>query len=319
MAQNNLTRGRWQDPKLNDAPGAGSSGHALKLASYERQLSTLQLSLEVLGEWSAIIDAEALAGGKEVSEAGMGDDEEEEWGGIQIDEDGDAGMDDDETDLPEDVIISKLRPEDMEDEEDEDAVPAVELSSSTISLFSQLPSQLLKLAHPTDLSFLPASSSEETSSSTPSTLLGSATTAHAPAPAPLAGIAEILTTIHVRALECLNNLYITLARASSSKAVKAHLATASGLEDLQRSWETTLELVQAAASASTSQVTASSGGAAVKEDEMDQPEQRRMEMVGAGTGAAWGMARIGLESGKQGLVSLGSAHGRESCMYATFG
>lgn len=287
----------------------------MKLASYERQLSTLQLSLEVLGEWCAIVDAESL-GGEAINGEAKAADDEEEWGGIQLDEDGDAGMDEDDDvdELPDDSIITKPRPEDMQDDEDEDDAPPVELSSSTISLFSQLPGQLLKLAHPTDLSFLPApsdSASNKAAAAAPSTLLTPAaapTTTPSPAPTALAGIAEILTTIHVRALECLNNLYITLARASSSQAVAAHLATRTGLEDLQRAWETTLGLVQAAAGASTSQNQGSGASPAVKEDEMDELEQRRMEIVGAGTGAAWGMARIGLEAGRAtpGLVRCGT-------------
>lgn len=286
-----------QDPKLLEAPSAASTAQALKLASIERQLSTLQLSLEILGEWCATLDAEGL---------GSMDDEDEEWGGIAVDGEGDVemGMDEDD-DVPADGVFRKQIPK-----EDEDGMtgggeeePVVELSSSALSLFADLPLQLIKLAHPTPLSFLrqPA----ETPSSVPSTLLPTSDSAPSTTPSTTADlpsllhpIADILTTLHVRSLECLNNLYITLARASSSSSVSSFLSSEKQQSALQQVWETTLGLVQGAAE-----------GAKViengKEGDVEEVEQRKMEVVGAGVGAVWGMARIGLgEEGK--LVRFGS-------------
>lgn len=233
------------------------------------------------------------------------DEEEEEWAGIQGQED--VEMDDEDDDA--EVIISKPRPEDLEDtgmleDDDDEETKTPKLSDSALSLFAQLPTQLLRLARPTDLSFLPSAAASPTTNgvaagathSAPSTLLNGATTP-SPPPQQLAGIADILTTIHVRALECLNNLFITLARSSGSSAVS----------DAQQIWEATLELVQAAGQASSTTTV-------VKEDEMDEVEQRRMEVVGAGVGALWGMARVAFESGQQSLVS--SAESADNQLHA---
>lgn len=219
--------------------------------------------------------------------------EDEEWGGIAVDGEGDVEMgEEDEDEGPEDGVFRKQRPEEVEAGMMDDEEPTVELSSSALSLFADLPLQLLKLAQPTPLSFI--RHADESTTAAPSTLLP--TTADAPSstptttadlPSPLLPIAEILTTLHVRALECLNNLYITLARAATSPSVATFLASEKQVADLQSVWEGTLGLVQGAAE-----------GAGVvekgKEGEVEESESRRMEVVGAGVGAAWGMARIGL-------------------------
>lgn len=225
------------------------------------------------------------------------DDEDEEWGGIAVDGEGDVemGMDEDD-DVPADGVFRKEIPK----EEDgmvggqEEEEPVVELSSSALSLFADLPLQLLKLAHPTPLSFLRQPT--DTPASAPSTLLptSDSTTPSTAADLPslLHPIADILTTLHVRSLECLNNLYITLSRASSSSSVSSFLSSEKQQSDLQQVWEATLGLVQGAAEGAQS---IESG----KEGDVEEAEQRKMEVVGAGVGAAWGMARIGLgEEGK---------------------
>ncbi|KAM0788603.1 hypothetical protein ACM66B_001724 [Microbotryomycetes sp. NB124-2] len=283
---------RSMDPKLADQPGAATTGQALKLTSIERQLSTLQLSLEVLGEWCALIEAEGL--GLEQNEE---EEEEEEWAGI-IDGEGDVEMD--EEDVPADGIYRKQRPDDAVYDGMMDAGTALadaEISSSAIALFSRLPGLLLAFAHPTPLSFLQASSATV---SAPSTLISTATDAADVAPAqqvpvvpePLSAIADILTTVHVRALECLNNLYITLARASAVPSTASFFEDRKQIEELQRVWQGALTLVQGASSAY-------GGALVVREDEMEDLDQRRMEIVSAGVGAVWGMSRIGLEDGRQ--------------------
>ncbi|ORY72381.1 hypothetical protein BCR35DRAFT_307647 [Leucosporidium creatinivorum] len=283
------------DPKLVEAPSAASTAQAIKLASIERQLSTLQLSLEILGEWCATLDAEGL---------GSMDEDDEDWGGIAVDGEGDVemGMDEDD-DVPADGVFRKQLPKEEEDgmmagEEEE---PVVELSSSALSLFADLPLQLLKLAHPTPLSFL-RQPTDTTPTTAPSTLLptsdatSSTPSSTADLPALLTPIADILTTLHVRSLECLNNLYITLSRASSSESVSSFLSSEKQQSDLQQVWEATLGLVQGAAEGAKS---VESG----KEGDVEEVEQRKMEVVGAGVGAAWGMARIGL--GEEGKLIVG--------------
>lgn len=233
----------------------------------------------------------------------MNDDDDEEWGGIAVDGEGDVEMggDEDEEGVPADGVFRKELPkEDEMDAGEEEEEPVVELSSSALSLFADLPLQLLKLAHPTPLSFL-RQPIETLSTSAPSTLLPTADSitpsstspsTTADLPALLHPIADILTTLHVRSLECLNNLYITLSRASSSSSVSTFLSSEKQRTDLQQVWEATLGLVQGAAEGALS---IESG----KEGEVEEVEQRKMEVVGAGVGAAWGMARIGLgEEGK---------------------
>ncbi|KAK4053545.1 hypothetical protein OIV83_001713 [Microbotryomycetes sp. JL201] len=278
------------DPKIADQPGMATTGQALRLTSIERQLSTLQLSLEVLGEWCALIEAEGL--GLEQNE----DEEEEEWGGII---DGDVEMDEDEADVPADGIFRKQHPDDSADDgmvDDDVNLIDAEISTSAIALFSKLPGLLLAFAHPTPLSFLQASSATV---SAPSTLISTENGSNAaPAqsepvvPEALSAISDILTTIHVRALECLNNLYITLARASAVPSAASFFDDKKQVDELQRVWQGVLNLVQGAASAYT-------GAAVTREDEMDELDQRRMEVVSAGVGAVWGMSRIGIDHGRR--------------------
>lgn len=254
-----------------ETPGA-ISAPATKLASYEKKLSTLQLSLEILGEWCATLDADALGDAAE----------EEEWGGIPM-EDGEEDVEMDEGDEGEDS--GGADEGSMDEESASDA--AVELSSAALTLFASLPSLLLALSTPTPLSFHVAPSTASTPGLIPTSFTSS------DLPIPLSAVADLLTTIHVRALECLNNLYITLARAiaAPSGTTAAFLSDKSRIADLQAGWEGVLGMVQGALVGQT--------GAERKEDE---GEDRRMEVVMAGVGAAWGMARVGLGEGGR-LVS----------------
>lgn len=185
----------------------------------------------------------------------------------------------------------------MDEESASDA--AVELSSSALTLFASLPSLLLALSTPTSLSFHIAPFT-----ATAPGLIPTSTTS-ADLPIPLSAVADLLTTIHVRALECLNNLYITLARAlaSPSATTASFLSDKARIADLQAGWEGVLGMVQ---------------GALVRqmgpERKEDEGEDRRMEVVMAGVGAAWGMARVGLGEGGR-LVSPFVGVGDVSCSY----
>ncbi|SCV67767.1 BQ2448_5378 [Microbotryum intermedium] len=279
------------EEESSPADKSTSSAATTKLASYERQLSTLQLSLEVLSEWCASLDAEAL--GQDFIE-----DEDEEWGGIAKDGEGDVEMDEDEAEMdePVDGIIRKVLP--MEDEdEDLGMQPTLELGASALTLFVNLQAKLAKLAQPsTSLSFAQSSSSSTAAASAPS-LLPTSTTAHSTAtieaasllssnvvPSELAPIADIISTIHVRAIEALNNLYITLARAVAAPSVASFLS--SRKDELQQVWESILNLVHRA--------TIPSGLPSTSED-AQTIEERQREIIMAGTGVAWGLARISHE------------------------
>lgn len=247
-----------QDP--NPPPGTLSPA-ALRITSFEKTLSTLQLSLEILGEWCAALDSDA--GGRGSKDA---DDEEEEWGGI-VEGGDDIEMDEDE----DDGVPSNDEGGDMDDDSVADAVP---LSNSTLSLFSTLPPLLLALAQPTPISFLPPATSAPTPTKS---LIPTSSFDSLSAPSPLlAPLSELLTTLHVRALECLNNLFITIARSNSSS-----LSTAA----LQPIWSGVLSLVQSLVS------TIPNGQLG---NVLEEEEDQRISLVSAGLGAVWGMSRLGL-------------------------
>ncbi|KAL8276569.1 hypothetical protein RQP46_011059 [Phenoliferia psychrophenolica] len=264
-----------QDPKSTEG-GQPPSGTGLDLVALEKKLSTLQLSLETLSEWCASLDAEGLGAIAAGGSSSSSDEGEEEWNGIP-DDGGDVEMgdeDDEEEEEEEDEIIQK-DPHAMEDDDAEDAPLA--LTESALSLFTSLPSLLLALASPTPISFAPPPAPPTPA---PATLLPTSTASTPTSlPLPLHPLSALLTTIHVRALECLNNLYITLARS---------VDPARSARDLQQVWEGTLGLVLQASQAAVSPKSAG---------EEDDAEDRHMEVVMAGVGAAWGMARVGLGEG----------------------
>ncbi|KAK4050927.1 hypothetical protein OIO90_004903 [Microbotryomycetes sp. JL221] len=304
VADTSIEIHKTMDPKLAEQPGAATTGQAIKLNSIEKQLSTLQLSLEVLGEWCALMETDSLSN-KNNSNDDMQDDvddieEEEEWAGIV---EGDVEMDQDDDDVPADGIYRKQQPQYQEesivdDITETDTTTEIELSSSTLNLFQKLPSLLLSFAHPTPLSFLQAST---TAVSAPSNLISTdattTTTQDEPrvVPEPLCAISDILTTIHVRSLECLNNLYITLARAtlSTSTTTSTFFKHQQQQQELQNVWSGVLTLIQGAATSYTGS-TINNEGELQKEDDMSELNQRRMEIVSAGVGSVWGMARIGI-------------------------
>ncbi|GAA5900210.1 hypothetical protein JCM6882_002275 [Rhodosporidiobolus microsporus] len=312
------------------------------LVSLERQAQTLQLALEVLGEWlaSGVPNSAAIAGGDVADadaedEAGMVDEEEdeEEWGGISMEMDGgeDEGMDEDDEDEPEDGIIRKTLPGegddamlddlpataaggDDSDSDDEDAKPAIQL------LGGSLPLQLLALSQPTILAFLPpaafSSPLTRADSAPTSSLIPSSTAQSVQLPAALTPLSEALTTVSVRAVEALNNLYVTLARAKARRSVRG---------EVQSVFETTLGMMHAALAAAAAEsqfpaaaavVQAEQGGggkkkkggastAAAASEEVDEIQERRMEVVMAGAGVVWGCVRLGLDPDSEEQLVIG--------------
>ena len=227
-----------------------------------------------------------------------------------MDEEGDVEMGGEA--MEDDDEMSGEADEEEDDDDDDEADMAVELSGSALSLIEELPKLLLALALPTPLSFLPPPSTDATPTSAPASLIPTSTAGTTGTtnelPLPLVGLAEILTTIHVRALECLNNLYITLARSISTPSGTAFLQNPKNVAELQSIWEQVLGLVlqNSVASPSTAGVAGvvdgkgkSASGNATANGEEDLVAERRMEMVMAGVGVAWGMARIGLSPAGQ--------------------
>lgn len=279
-------------------------------------------------------------------------DEEEEWGGISMDAEGDVEMgseeDEDEGMVgagekkeEEDGIIRRRRGDtpveggedamldDLEAtaDSDDEAEATAENGSSSKALAllgDSLPLQLLALARPTTaLSFLSPSAFAPHGLDKPTSSNGLISTSASDAsllPSSFSTLSEAITTIHVRALEALNNLYITLSRAFE-KAKKA--ADKDRLrrdpKELQKVFETSLELVMGALESADKHVPVvaqraqETGGKKEKKaaqqqpsqpDEVEEVQERRMEIVMAGSGVVWGCVRLGLtpESSKDSIV-----------------
>ena len=196
-------------------------------------------------------------------------------------------MDADDDDANEEVIFQRPRPEDEEDGMMEDDQPVVALEDEDLDTLASLPAKLIKLARPTKLSFLPPQTTVVSNSSTLMPTSSEAT--QAIVPASLLSATDTITLIHVRALECANNLFITLAKSSSATEESEALWR----KDWQAVFETTLELVREAASSVSSEIGPERNGSDRK-DEMREDEERKLEFVGAGTGVVWGLTRLGL-------------------------
>lgn len=156
------------------------------LDQLENRLTTLQIGLEVLLDICS-----------KVPDAKDDDDEEEMADGEGMAEDGDDDMmDEDAEEIDEEELIALGRDQPAEEAAaaSGDALP---LPSTLVNLLStlNLPGRLLALATPTQLSFLPLTSNSPPSSS----------------PSPHPPTTALLSTIHLRALEALNNLFISIA------------------------------------------------------------------------------------------------------------
>ncbi|GAA5858433.1 hypothetical protein JCM1840_001202 [Sporobolomyces johnsonii] len=293
------------DPTAPPTPVPAPNSPLSRLSSLERQAQTLQLALEILSEYLASPLSSSSSAGPE-----MNDDEEEseeEWGGKSMDvEEGDIEMDEDDEAMDDEreVIDGDAVPGEDEDEMDGDEMlddleaiagssddeadePAANGSSKT-----SLPLQLLALTAPTSLSFLPATSfSSATGDSDPSApgLISTSATSSTPLlPASLSALSDALTTIHVRAVEALNNLFVSVAKGKKGKK---------GGKEQQEVFEKVLELMHASLSAAEEAAKSKAGKEKTGEEEQDELEERRAELVSAGAGVVWGCARLGLDEG----------------------
>jgi hypothetical protein len=281
------------------------------LNSLERQAQTLQLALEILSEYLASglsTPGSALDGGDDA--------EDEEWGGISMDvEEGDLAMDEDDEDVTEVIggtngaVDEDLEGDDSEmdgdemledlenivgdssDDEEEDAAP------STKATLTSLPMSLLALSQNTSVSFIPATSFSSTpGGADPSTgLISTAASSSSSVPtypAALSTLSEALTTIHVRAIEALNNLFVAL-----SKAKKPYGRGKGKEKELQTVFEKVLEGMHTALTAQEGAKKADKKPSGQGEEEVDEVEERREELVSASDGVVWGCTRLGLEEG----------------------
>lgn len=307
-------------------PPAGSASATLQ--TLERRTQTLQLALEVLSEWlaSGVPNSASLAGGdaeEDEADEMLAEEDEEEWGGVSMAVEDVAMGSDGEDEDEDDGIIRKALPEeddgmlddlaatagaDLDSDDEAAAKTAIKL------LGGSLPLQLLSLSQPTSLAFLPPAAFTEavtsaSGNSTSSSLLSTSTSQAVLLPSALSPLSEALTTLSVRALEALNNLYVTLSKAGAKRDVK---------NEVQVVFEKVLGGMHAALGASVAEgklkaetpVKAGKGKKAAAEkpagaeEEQDENEERRLEVVMAGSGVVWGCVRLGLESEGEQLVCL---------------
>jgi hypothetical protein len=180
----------------NNAGKPASLGHENKVVALNDRLTAGQVALEVLGEISASIDGLVVD-----------PDQEEEWAGID-------GMDEDES------------PEESAPVAANGHAPSLSLSNDTLTLLSALPDRLIALAKPTTASFAPSSALQEAHTLATDTSTGSSS---APVPPTTAALFPL---VHLRALECLNNLFVTLARSASGHHVQPIVEDGEGEADV---------------------------------------------------------------------------------------
>jgi len=209
---------------------------------------------------------------------------------------------------------------DSDNGDDDSAADACAAKSGALALLSSLPLQLLALSRPTSLSFLspssfapsPLDTPASASASSSSGLISTSASRTDLVPHNLAPLAEALTTVHVRATEALNNLYVVLSRAGAAKGAAAATASRRDAKELQSVFESALQLMlgalegarahsAAAPAAAAAAATGKKGkGGADKPqqqggDEVDEVQERRLEVVMAAAGVVWGCVRLGLD------------------------
>lgn len=193
--------------KTVSAEAAAVSPQRLVLDQVDQRWTGVRLSLETLAEICAELDG--------IVDANLLEDTSfEEWDGIKGgDSEGNADLDDAmEEDHAHNTAFRQQNPE--------------KLAGDALSLLSALPSQLSKLAQPTQISFAPTSAlvHRQTSSETEHNSLLATQPEEAQDMQGLKyvpGFTEQVSSVHCRALECLNNLFITLARAGTSQSSQA--------------------------------------------------------------------------------------------------
>ena len=208
VAANSGTQGKVASSEAVDA-----SAQKVQLDKVEQRWTRTRLSLEILGELVAELDG--------IVDVGLlGGEEYEEWAGISGQNgkgDGDENADAMEQDGQDGTHAAANGTN--------GATGPSALSAGTFSVFADLPKILLGLAQPTCISFAEASAAAASGSNAASSQListepvGDASAAAPSGPASNATyvpiLSELASLIHSRALECLNNLLITIGRSVS--------------------------------------------------------------------------------------------------------
>jgi hypothetical protein len=188
--------------KTLSAEVAEASPQRLALDLIEKRWTRVRLTLEVLGELSAELDG--------IVDSGLlGSEEYEEWNGLS-----NGHENGDDTAMGEKSSL-----------QDEQQKPSA-LSDQAMKLFAELPQLLLKLAEPTILSFAPTSAlvkpAVTATDASDSMLISTQAEQQASSSDKkyVPNMTEHVSLVHNRALECLNNLLITLGRAGADDSAE---------------------------------------------------------------------------------------------------
>jgi hypothetical protein len=220
------------------------------LERIERMLNTVVVALEILTGICAGLEDE-----EEKETAGPSGVMEEE-GMLQDAEDEDEEMDSDEAEMDdEDLINEALDHADMAEDDEDDSPTKVNTAVTIQSLLSHhLPRRLAKLGQLTPLSFPPA---------------GSQPSSHPPT-------TSVLSTLHLRSYEALNNLLLTVVASLSGSTEDARTAEMFPIQELWSSLMGTVQMV-------------SSEPDVLKE----RGQEMRPEVLEMALGCLWGIIKLG--------------------------
>ena len=230
-------------------------------------LSTVVVGLEVLtGICAGVEDADEVEGAEDVGEDDefVKEDDEDEDANMEEDIIG-GGMDEDE-DADADVLAEAAAHADAlmdGEDQDEDAAPAGARLSASVTLTLphllslSIPARLTQLALLNPLSFPPSTPGQPS--------------IHPPTTA-------VLSTVHLRALEALNNLLLTIV-AALPQMPRSQASQLVGSLPLQGVWDGVMHLVQIVS--------------AEPEVLKQRGQEMRAEVFEMGVGCAWGVAKIG--------------------------
>jgi hypothetical protein len=216
------------------------------LERIERMLNTVVVGLEILT---------GICAGLEDDEAGANGDAEVEGVMEEVEEDEDEEMDEDGEEMDdEDLINEALDHADMTQGDLE--APTINTAVTLQNLLSlRLPTRLATLGRLTPLSFPPAGTQ----------------------PSPHPPTTSVLSSLHLRAYEALNNLLLTIvASVSGSEEDLSRLSEMLPVQDL---WKSLLGVVQIIAS----------------EPEVlkEKGQEMRVEVLEMASGCLWGAVRLG--------------------------
>ncbi|EGG05262.1 uncharacterized protein MELLADRAFT_107758 [Melampsora larici-populina 98AG31] len=214
------------DLNLAKASVKAPSSEELLLESAERRLTTLQLSLELLGEWCATLD------GFQTEEETNPNPEDLEAKDDMV-EDDDEEDDDDDTEMREALVPDSTKKIDHDgDEEMGNGSETEDLVNPTALPIDQIPSnQFSKLFH----SFMKLSQPIQTPDLPTHTIPTAAENGSQDDLMPQT-IQELVIGIHTRALQSINNLLITLERTGSTSKILND-------QDLDVAWKLVLQIV----------------------------------------------------------------------------